>query len=188
VRLSPLEQAEALAEDVQTDLEQNAWPAAEARLRELQRVGDQLTGADANPPMRTAYRQAVDSLHATITRRSRYDALTAGNRVSRIVTGMMATHPTKVPIAVAYMDVAGRDVLYAVQQDRWKSAAGPVRELAVRYSEVQAGVKASNPALDQRVTEEIAQLQRAVSTRTRRGASSLAQALLENVDRIEQVY
>ena len=124
----PDDQAEALAEDVQTDLTQNAWPTAEARLRGLRSLGEKLDSVGVSQPKQSAYRRAVDSLGAAITRRSRTDALTAGNHVSRIVTGIMADYPTKVPVQVVYMDVAGRDVLYAAQQGRWGGAAGPVAE------------------------------------------------------------
>jgi hypothetical protein len=183
-----VEQAEALAEDVQTDLAQNAWPAAEKKLRELRSLGEKLDSAGVPQPKQSAYRRAVDSLGAAITRRGQSDALTAGNYVSRIVTGIMADYPAKVPVAVAYMDVAGRDVLYAAQQRRWSGAAGALAEVGTSYAAVQAHVRARDPALDQRVTSEIAQLQRAVVSRARDRATSLAQALLEDVDRIELTF
>jgi hypothetical protein len=112
----------------------------------------------------------------------------AANQVSRIVTGIMADYPMKVPVEVAYMDVAGRDVLYAAQQGRWSSAADPVAEVGRNYAAVQAEVRARNPALDQLVTSEIAHLQVAVASRARDRATSLAQALLEDVDHIEQTF
>jgi hypothetical protein len=101
---------------------------------------------------------------------------------------MMADYPTKVPVEVAYMDVAGRDVLYAAQQGRWGDAADPVGEVGRRYAAVRAEVRARDPSLDRRVTSEIAQLQRAVVSRARDRATSLAEALLEDVDRIEQTF
>jgi hypothetical protein len=184
----PVEQAEALAEDVQTDLTQNAWPTAEARLRGLRSLGEKLDSVGVSQPKQSAYRRAVDSLGAAITRRSRTDALTAGNYVSRVVTGIMADYPTKVPVEVVYMDVAGRDVLYAAQQGRWSGTAGPMAELGRSYAAVQAHVSTRNPALNQRVTSEIAPLRRAVLSRARDRATSLAQRLLDDVDRIEQTF
>jgi hypothetical protein len=97
---APVEQAEGLAEDVQTDLTQNAWPAAEAKLRELRSLGGRLDSAGVSKPKQSAYRQAVDSLGVAITRRSQAGAPVAGNYVSRIVTGIVADHPTKVPVEV----------------------------------------------------------------------------------------
>lgn len=185
---SPVERAEALAEDVQTDVDQNAWPAAEAKLHELSGMGEKLASVGVARTKRSAYGDGVVSLGAAITHRSRADALTAGNRLSRVVTDMMADYPTKVPAEIAYMDVAGRDVLYAAQQGRWGGAADPVGEVGRRYATVQADVRARNPALDQRVTSEIARLQRAVVSRARDRTTSLAQALLEDVDRIEQAF
>jgi hypothetical protein len=183
-----VDQAEALAEDVQTDIAQLAWTAAEARTHELKSRGERLEAAGVPQPKRSAYRRAVDSLGAAITRRNRSDALTAGNHVSRIVTAIMADYPTKVPVQVVYMDVAGRDVLYAAAQGRWNRAAAPVAEVGASYAAVQAHVKARNPALDQQVSSEIGQLQRAVVARERDRATSLAQALLEDVDRIELTF
>ncbi len=183
-----VEQAEALAEDIQTDLAQNAWPAAEAKLRELRLVGENLASVGIAETKRSAYGRALDSLGAAITRRSRADALTAGNRVSRVVAGIMSDYPTKVPVDVTLMDVAGRDALYAAQQGRWSSAAKATAELGRSYTAVQVHVRARDPALDQRVTAELARLQRAVSSRARDRATSLSQALLEDVDRIEQTF
>jgi hypothetical protein len=114
----PVEQAEALAEDVQDDLARNAWPAAEAKLRELRGAGAKLDSVGVAQAERVAYGNALDSLNGAITLRSRADALTAGNRVSPVVTGIMAGYPTKVPADVGLMDVAGRGALYAAQQAR----------------------------------------------------------------------
>jgi hypothetical protein len=91
----PVEQAEALAEDVQSDLDRNAGPAAEAKLRELTDAGEKLASVGVAQTKRSAYGNALDSLGATITRRSRPEALMAGNHVSRVVTGIMADYPTK---------------------------------------------------------------------------------------------
>jgi hypothetical protein len=185
---SPVEQAEALAEDVQTDLDQNAWPAAEAKFRELRVVGEKLASVGVAESKRSAYVNALDSLGAAIDRRSRAGALTAGNRVSRVVAGIMADYPTKVPVDVTLMDVAGRDALYAAQQGRWGDAATATEELGRSYTAVQVHVRARDPALDRRVTAEIARLQRAVASRARNRATSLAQVLLEDVDRIEPTF
>jgi len=184
----PVEQAEALAEDVQTYVDQNAWPAAEAKFRKLRVVGENLASVGVAETKRSAYVSAVDSLGAAIARRSRAGALTAGNRVSRVVAGIMADYPTKVPVEVTLMDVAGRDALYAAQQGRWGDAAKATAELGRSYTAVQVHVRARDPALDQRVTAEIARLQRAVASRARNRATTLAQALLEDVDRIEQAF
>jgi len=79
-------------------------------------------------------------------------------------------------------------VLYAAEQGRWSDAANGAAEVGRSYAPVQAHVKASNPALDQRVTSEMAQLQRAIVSRARDRVTSLAQALLEDVDHIEQTF
>ena len=185
---SSVEQAEALAEDAQTYIDQNAWPAAEAKFRELKVVGESLASVGVAEAKRSAYVNALDSLGAAIARRSQAGALTAGNRVSRVVAGIMADYPTKVPVDVTLMDVAGRDVLYAAQQGRWGDAAKATAELGRSYTAVQVHVRGRDPALDRRVTGEIARLQRAVASRAPDRATSLAQALLEDVDRIEQTF
>jgi hypothetical protein len=185
---SPVEQAEAAAEDLQTAVEQNAWPAAEGKLRELKAEGAKLASAGVPDSERTAYENALVPLGAAITDRSRADALTTGNRISRIVTGIMAAHPGKVPIEVGYMDVAGRDALYAAQQKRWKGAGAAVTELGQRYAAIQSDVRTRSPALDQKVSAEISKLQGAVVLHGSGPATTLAQTLLEDVDSIERLY
>ena len=185
---APVEQAEALAEDVQTDVAQGAWPVAEAGARELRSLGEKLHTAGVPVSKQSGYGPAVDSLSAAISRRSQSEALTAGNHVSRIVTGIMGDYPSKVPVEVAYMDVAGRDVLYAAQQGRWSDAAAPMAEVARSYSTVQPYVRTNNFALDQVVTSKIAQLRSAVASREARQVTSLAQILLDDVGRIELIF
>jgi hypothetical protein len=149
-------------------------------------VGQQLAATDVAPAQRSRYTAALDSLSGAMSRRSRGDALTAANGVSRIVTDITAGYPARVPVDVTYMDVAGRDVLYAAREGRWSSATAPVAEIGQRYAAVQKDVTARNPALDRRVTSEIAELRRAVDAGERVRAATLAQALLDDVDRIEQ--
>jgi hypothetical protein len=185
---SAVEQAEALAEDVQTYLDQSAWPAAEAKFRELKGVGEKLASVGVAETKRSAYGKALDSLGAAITRRSRTDALTAGNRVSRVVADIMADYPTQVPIDVTLMDVSGRDALYAAQQGRWGDASNAAGEIGRSYAAVQLHVRTRDSALDRRVATEIARLQHAAVSRARDQATSLALALLEDVDRIEQTF
>jgi len=151
-------------------------------------VGEKLASVGVAETKRSAYVNALDSLAAAIARRSRAGALTAGNRVSRVVAGIMADYPTKVPVDVTLMDVAGRDVLYAAQQGRWGDAANATAELGRNYAVVQVHVRARDSALNRRVTAEIVRLQRAVVSRARDRATSLALALLEDVDRIEQTF
>jgi hypothetical protein len=184
----PIERAEALAEDVQTDVEQKAWSAADAKLLELRSVGAKLAAAGVAPAKRSAYGSALGTLSAAIDRRSQGDALTAGNRVSRVVTGIMADYPTKVPVAVTYMDVAGRDALYAGQQGRWGDAANAAAEVGKDYAAVQAHIRSRDAALDRQVTGEIGQLRSAVDSHARDRVARLARALLEDVDRIERVF
>jgi hypothetical protein len=184
----PVEQAEALAEDAQTYLDQNAWPAAEAKFRELKVVGESLASVGVAEIKRSAYGNALDSLGAAMTRRSRADALTAGNRVSRVVADIMADYPTQVPIDVTLMDVAGRDALYAAQQGRWGDASNAAGEIGRSYAAIQLHVRTRDSALDRRVAAEIARLQHAATSRARDQATSLALALLEDVDRIEQTF
>lgn len=184
----PVEQAEGLAEDVQSDIRQNSWPAAEAKARELRTLPPRLDSAGVAQPKRDAYKRAVESLGAAIAARSGSEALTAGNQVSRVVAGIMLDFPAQVPGAVAYMDVAGRDVLYAAQQGRWSDAVAPVAEVARSYAAVQPYVRSRNFALDQQVSSEITQLRRGVATREQDRVSNAAQALLDEVDRIELIY
>jgi hypothetical protein len=100
----------------------------------------------------------------------------------------MADFPTKVPVDVTLMDVAGRDALYAAQQGHWGDAAKATAELGRSYTAVQVHVRARDPVLDRRVTAGIAHLQRAVASRGRDQATRLSQALLEDVDSIEQTF
>lgn len=190
VRVLPraVEQAEVEAEDIQADIDQGAWPAAEVRFDALRSLGDSLHAQGVEASKRSAYGSALDTLHAVVLARSKSFALSAANRVSRIVASMMADYPTKVPVSVTYMDVAGRDVLYAAQQGWWSDASNAALEMERNYAAVQTQLEARDSVLERRVTSEIKQLQDAVGSRSRGGAARLAQALLDDVDLIEQTF
>ncbi len=183
-----MEQAEGLAEDAQDDIPAGRWSAAGSKVSQLQGLRSQLTSAGAATGDVDAFASAVDSLASAIGRRARFPALTAANRVSRLLNGMMASYPTKVPIAVAYMDVAGRDVLYHAQQGQWTAANDAVSEVRHNYTSVADHVKAADAQLDSTVIGELDRMQRAIASKDASTATSLANRLLEDVDRIEKTY
>jgi hypothetical protein len=73
-------------------------------------------------------------------------------------------------------------------KDAGGDAAKATAELARNYTAVQVNVRSRDAALDRRVTAEMARLQRAVASRGRDRAMSLSQALLEDVDSIDQTF
>jgi len=184
----PVEQAEALAEDIQADIDQGAWPAATSKLDSLRTLADRLAAAGVSGTQRSAYGSALDTLNAVVVVKSKDYALVAANRVSRIVTTMMADYASRVPVAVAYMDVAGRDALYGARLDRWSDVSDAALEVGRNYASVEAHVQARDSVLGRRVASEIKQLQDAVSAKSKTGAAGSAEAILNDVDRIEQTY
>ncbi|HEV7586763.1 MAG TPA: hypothetical protein VGO40_01440, partial [Longimicrobium sp.] len=183
-----LAEAEALAEDVQTDLSAGAWPAAQAKARGLAASQQKLAALGTAPEKLAPIGDALDSLNAAIARQSRPDALTAANRISRGLNVVMAAYPSKVPIAVAEMDVAGRDALYAAEQGRWDAAAAAVTECRHTYAAVQNHVKGRDPGLDRKISGELGQMEQAVALRDGRRLATLSQALLDDVDKVELTY
>jgi hypothetical protein len=183
-----LERAEALAEAIQDDIDQGAWATARAKEQELRRSSEELDATGVSPTRRSALANRLDFLVVALAERSRPKALTAANRVSRVITDIMAAYPTPVPIHVAYMDVGTRDVLYNTEQRHWRRAAVGATELIGLYADVQSHVRTRDPALDGRVVSEIDQLRRAIEAREQAPAATVAKALLDEVDRIEQSY
>jgi hypothetical protein len=110
------------------------------------------------------------------------------NRISRSINGMMAAFSTKVPIDVAYMDVAARDALYAADENRWVAAETAVAELRRRYASVQEHVKTSDPALDKTISGELDRMEKAATEKHKKTVMAIATTLLEDIDRIEKTY
>lgn len=190
VRLRPdvLSRAESASEDVQDDISAGDWAAALVRVDTLRSLQSRLATLRSAPGNIGTYASALDSLRSAVSRRSTDAALNAANRISRAVTGMMAGYSATVPIAVAYMDVAGRDALYGATQGRWSEADSAAGELHQRYSTVQAHVQRADTALDRRVSGEIRQLRDAIRARNAGPARALATSLLKDVDEIEKTY
>lgn len=184
---TPLEAAEGLAEDVQTDIAGSNWTAAAANAKELQNTAAGVVSA-AGPGASAAYRAAVDSLAAQVGRRDRAASLVSANAVSRDLVRMFVAFHPKVPVQVAYMDVAGRDVVYAAERGDWSAATRAVQELRTNYDAVQAHVSASNPALANRVAGELQQVADAVQGKNAAEAKRTGNVLLEEVDLIEKTY
>jgi hypothetical protein len=183
-----LDEAEALAEDIQTDLSGGAWPAAESKARLLGVSRRKLAAIGPAPAQVTDIGTALDTLNAAIARRSRSDALVAANRISRELNVIMARYPSKVPTEVAQMDVAGRDALYAAEQGRWDAGAAAVTEARRTYSVVQDHVKGRASGLDQKVATELGQMEQAVALQDGRSLAAASQVFLDDVDRVELTY
>ncbi len=183
-----LEKAEGLAQDIQDDIQNGSWAAAQSKLSGLRTLTDTLSATGAASSNVGFYTASVDSLATAVRAHQRYPALQAANSMSRALTAMMAPYPTTVPIQVAYMDVAGRDGLYDAKQGHWGPAGDAVTEMRQNYGAVAAHVKQKSPRLDQRIRAEIAALQKAVARRSSARFSTQATKFLEDVDNVEKTY
>ncbi len=183
-----LSKAESAAEDIQDDIAGGSWSAASGKVDTLANLQSRIAATGPAQNDLDAYATALDTLRAAVQQQRRNQALTSANRMSRALNGMMEAYPTRVPIDVAYMDVAGRDVIYDAQEGQWSQADSAVSELRQRYSAVKSHVTLADASLDQRITGEISRLQSAVSAHNLGPAKSVATAILDDVDRIEQTY
>jgi|SRR5712664_342573 len=179
--------AEGLAEDIQADLDARNWTMARTRLAELEknRVALQrvLPARDI-----AGYGVTLDSLISQLGRLERLPALESANRLSRAIVGLMAKYDVTVPVQVGYLDVAGRDAIYAAETGRWQDASAATEELRANYAGVGTHVAAKDSTLDRRVRQQLSQLDRAVAAKSAVRVRAIATALLEDVDLVEQTY
>lgn len=183
-----LDKAESLAEDVQDDIAASAWPAAETKARALMSAKDQLASSGIPAAAVATFGALTDSLLSAVAKKDTNPARGIANRISRAINGMMAAFSTKVPIDVAYMDVAARDALYAADEKRWPAAETAVAELRRRYATVQEHVKERAAALDKTISSELDRMEKAATEKKQKALTSLAKTLLEDIDRIEKTY
>jgi hypothetical protein len=172
--------AEALAEDIQADLDTLGWGAARAKLAQLRNQSTAIRVA--------GYEATLDSLAAAITRRDRLTALQAANRASRLLLTAAAAYAVTVPSNVGFLDVAGRDAIYRSEAGRWQDASAAVAELRANYDAVQAHVAGKDAALDQSIAQGLRALDAAVSARNATRVRSIATSLLDQVDLVERTY
>jgi len=182
-----LVRAEGLAEDIQADLEAGNWTMARTRTAELQTNRPALR-AVLRPRKLAGYEAAADSLSAMLSREDRPAALQWANRVSRAIVGIMANYDLTVPIQVGYLDVAGRDVIYAAEGARWQDAAAAARELSANYAGVGPHVARTDQTLDRRFRQRLREVDRAVAAKDAVRVRAIATALLDDVDLVEQTY
>jgi len=179
--------AEGLAEDIQADLETRNCTMAQTRVAELQKNRLRLRVLLPAPKI-AAYEVAFDSLTAQLKRQDRLASLQSANHMSREIVNIMGNYTATVPIQVSYLDVAGRDAIYAAEDGRWQDAWAAVTELRANYAIVQARVAGKDSTLDQHVRQELNGLEVAVTAKSVTQARAIATALLDNVDLIERVF
>jgi len=179
--------AEGLAEDIQADLETRNWTMAQTRVAELQKNRLRLRVLLPAPKI-AGYEVAFDSLTAQLKRQDRLASLQSANHMSREIVNIMGNYDLTVPIQVSYLDVAGRDAIYAAEGGRWQDASAAVTELRANYAIVQARVAGKDSTLDQHVRQQLNGLEVAVTAKSVTQARAIATALLENVDLIERVF
>jgi len=108
------------------------------------------------------YDVALDSLISQLSRQDRPASLQAANRLSRAIVGIMANYDVTVPVQVGYLDVAGRDVIYAAEAGRWQDASAAAAELRANYAGVGTHVAGKDSTLDRRVRQQFSQLEGSV--------------------------
>ena len=179
--------AEGLAEDIQADLDARHWTMARTRVVELQKnrvaLQRELPAAEI-----AGYEVSLDSLISQLARQERAPALQSANRLSRAIVGFMAKYNVTVPAQVGYLDVAGRDAIYAAETGRWQDASAAAEELSANYAGVGTHVAGKDSTLDRRVRQRLRQLDRAVAAKSAARVRAIATALLEDVDLVEQTY
>jgi hypothetical protein len=179
--------AEGLAEDIQADLETRNWTMARTRVAQLQKNRLRLRVLLPAPKI-AGYEVAFDSLTAQLKRQDRLASLQSANHMSREIVNIMGNYTATVPVQVGYLDVAGRDAIYAAEAGRWEDAVAAAAELRVNYFAVQPHVASKDPALARRVGQLLADLDGAVTTRSVARIRATATRVLDDVDVIERTY
>lgn len=179
--------AEGLAEDIQADLTARNWPMARTKLADLQTNRPKLHAV--LPAQESAgYEVALDSLISQVGRQDRPASLQSANRMSRAIVGMMANYDVTVPVQVGYLDVAGRDVIYAAETGRWQDASAAAAELRANYARVGTHLAGKDQTLDRRFRQRLGELDRAVAAKSAVRVRAIATALLNDVDLVERTY
>jgi archaellum component FlaC len=184
----PLEEAEETAEDVQDDIAKAKWDDAGKKTRQLQQYADSLRRIGASASDLTAYDSAVATLVQKVESRDQMGAALAANEASRAAISMMAPYNPQVPVAVGYMDVDARNVIYHAQGADWTKAEQAARDLSSNYSQVQTHVAQQKPDLDQKVRTEIERLNSAIAQKNTAAARQSANQVLDEIDDIEKTY
>ena len=179
--------AEALAEDIQADLDTSGWQAARAKVVQLQANRVALRVA-ASGSRFASYETALDSLTAQVQRHDRPAALIAANEMSRVLLTITADYAPTVPVQVGYLDVGGRDAIYRAETGRWQDASAAVAELRANYAVVRPHLADANPTLDRRLRRRLNELDGAVAAKGAARVRTIATALLDDVDLVERAY
>lgn len=184
----PLEEAEETSEEVQEDIAKAKWQDASKKTQQLQMLSDSLKQIGAPAADLTTYDTAVASLAKNVQAQNQMGAALAANEVSRAAISMMTPYNPRVPVAVGYMDVDARDVIYHAQGADWTKAEQAAKDLASNYSQVQAHVAQHKPDLDRTMRTQIEQLTAAVNSKNAGAARTSAGQILDEIDNIERTF
>ncbi len=193
----PLQQAAAIAASVQDDIAAGRWDAAQQKLYALQRLTPGLdsleealeakgliTDRDTGPELRVF----VDSLANRLEDQRRLLSQVSANAVSRALLPLIAAFSTPAQVAVAHLDVAGRDLQYGAERGAWNIANEALEEIRAAYATVQPQLVKDAPNLNATVERRLANLAQALQGHLHIRVHSLAGEFLQDVDLIHNTF
>lgn len=192
-----LQQAANLADKLQDDIAAGRWDVAQQKLSALQRLVPRLDSLeealeaqghveerDAGPEVGVF----VDSLANRLEAQRRLPALVSANAVARALLPLIGAFSTPAQLAVARLDVAGRDLQYDAERGSWDEAAAVLKEIREAYATVQPHLVKDAPDLNATVQRRLANLADALEAHLHVRAHALAGEFIQDVDLIHSTY
>jgi hypothetical protein len=192
-----LQQAGSLTDNLQDDIAAGRWNAAQEKLVALQRLIPGLDSLEeaAEAQGRMADRDAgpelpafIDTLANRLQDQRRLPAQVSANAVKRALLPLLAAYTDPGQLAVARLDVAGRDLQYASERGLWNVAAKALEEIRTTYAAVQPRLVQDAPNLDATVVRRLSNLAGALQAHLHVRAHSLAGEFLQDVDLIHTTF
>jgi len=189
--------AGSLADNLQDDIAASRWELAQEKLFALQRLQPVLdsleetleargvlTDRDAGPELSACLGTLADRLES----HRRLPAQGSANAVGRALLPLLAAFAPPARVALARLDVAGRDLDYAAERGSWDAARDALKEIRGAYATVQPDVVRQAPDLDATIQRRLSNLAGALDAHQHVRAHSLAGEFLEDVDLIQSTH
>ncbi|MEJ2185815.1 MAG: hypothetical protein P8Z36_07725 [Gemmatimonadota bacterium] len=192
-----LQHAGSLTTGLQDDIAAGRWDVAQHKLYALQRLIPRLDSLEealeADGRMedredRPELGALVDSLANRLEDQRRVPALASANTVGRALLPLLAAFSTAPQLAVAELDVAGRDLQYAVDRGAWNAADHALEEIRQAYATVQPLLVQNAPNLNATVERRLTDLAGALQAHLHVRTHSLAGEFLQDVDLIHSTF
>jgi hypothetical protein len=185
---APLQSVAQHSEDLYDAARGNDWAAAAAHFDSLQRAASDLpVNGEASGGMKAAVRSQLTALAASLAAQDRLATMRAANEVTRLAAEMTNPYKPAVPTEITLLDYSGRELELWGETGDFAKLDDATARLRRTWNAARGRVEKQPGGVEAAASFE-ALVARAESPRAAGDYATVATAILDEVDKLEQLF